>query len=85
LDLLNLVIEKVKKSGLECFDKFIGTLTEHLEIITNHFLNRSNSGWIEGLNHKIKVLKRRCDGITDPLSLFRRLWLDLNGLEAFAS
>ena len=78
-------IKKVKKSGLECFDKFIGTLTEHLEIITNYFINRSNSGWIEGLNNKIKVLKRRCYGITDPLSLFRRLWLDLKGLEAFAS
>lgn len=78
-------IEKVKKSGLECFDKFIGTLTEHLEIITNYFINRSNSGWIEGLNNKIKVLKRRCYGITDPISLFRRLWLDLNGRRAFAS
>jgi transposase len=78
-------IKKVKKSGLECFDKFIGTLTEHMEIITNYFINRSNSGWIEGLNNKIKVLKRRCYGITDPLSLFRRLWLDLNGLKAFAS
>lgn len=77
-------IKQVKKSGLECFDKFIGTLMEHLEIITNYFINRSNSGWIEGLNNKIKVLKRRCYGITDPISLFRRLWLDLNGLKAFA-
>ena len=56
-----------------------------MEIITNYFINRTNSGWIEGLNNKIKVLKRRCYGITDPLSLFRRLWLDLNGLKAFAS
>jgi len=78
-------IEKVKESGLDCFDKFIGTLTEHMEIITNYFVNRSNSGWIEGFNNKIKVLKRRSYGITNPINLFRRIWLDLNGREAFAS
>jgi transposase len=78
-------ISEVQQSGLTCFDKFIGTLTKHLEIITNYFISRANSGWIEGLNNKIKVLKRRCFGITDPISLFRRLWLDLNGRTVFAS
>ena len=56
-----------------------------MEIITNYFVNRSNSGWIEGLNNKIKVIKRRCYGLSDALNLFRRIWLDLNGREAFAS
>jgi transposase len=54
-----------------------------MEIVTNYFTNRSNSGWVEGLNNKIKVLKRRCYGITNPISLFRRIWLDLSGYEAF--
>jgi hypothetical protein len=44
--------------------------------------------WLLGndyqLNNKIKVLKRRCYGITNPISLFRRIWLDLSGYEAFA-
>lgn len=78
-------VKEVKQSGLDCFDKFIGTLKQHLEIITNYFHRRSNSGWVEGLNNKIKVLKRRCYGITSPINLFRRLWLDLNGKTAFAS
>ncbi len=78
-------IEEVKRCGLSCFDKFINTLKERMEIITNYFVHRSNSGWIEGLNNKIKVIKRRCYGLTSAISLFRRIWLDLNGHEAFAS
>lgn len=77
-------IAEVRSSGLDCFDKFIATLEEKMEIITNYFIRRSNSGWIEGLNNKIKVLKRRCYGMTNPVNLFRRLWLDLNGYETFA-
>jgi len=74
----------VKRSGLDCFDKFLGTLENWLDEITNYFINRLTSGWVEGFNNKIKVLKRRCYGLTSPASLFRRLWLDLNGLDAFA-
>jgi transposase len=55
-----------------------------MEIITNYFTHRSNSGWVEGLNNKIKVLKRRCYRIANSTSLFRRIWLDLSGYEAFA-
>lgn len=78
-------IAEVERSGLDCFDKFIKTLKERMEIITNYFVNRSNSGWIEGLNNKIKVIKRRCYGLSSADNLFRRIWLDLNGREAFAS
>ncbi|MCW5967163.1 MAG: transposase [Blastocatellales bacterium] len=27
------------------------------------------SGWVEGLNNKIKVIKRRCYGIPNPVTL----------------
>lgn len=83
-DAIRAWITEVKRSGLDCFDKFITTLEENLEIITNYFTHRSSSGWVEGLNNKIKVLKRRCYGIANPISLFRRIWLDLSGYEAFA-
>jgi transposase len=53
------------------------------KIITNYLPHRSNSGWVEGLNKEIKVLKRRCYEIADPIGLFRRIWLNLNGYEAF--
>ena len=76
-------IAEVKRCGLDCFDKFIATLEDHMEIITSYFIRRSNSGWVEGLNNKIKVLKRRCYGIAKPASLFRRICLDLSGYESF--
>lgn len=75
---------EVRKSGLDCFDKFLGTLEKHLDIITNYFISRSSSGWVEGLNNKIKVLKRRCYGLTNISNLFRRISLDLQGAAAFA-
>jgi len=77
-------IAEVKQSGLDCFDKFIGTLENWMDEISNYFISRLTSGWVAGLNNKIKVLKRRCYGMTNIAALFRRLWLDLSGYEAFA-
>jgi transposase len=77
-------IAEVKRSSLTCFNSFITTLEERINEITNYFNRRSSSGWVEGLNNKIKVLKRRCYGLTNIANFFRRLWLDLNGFEAFA-
>lgn len=75
---------EVRQSGLTCFDKFLSTLEERMDLITNYFISRSSSGWVEGLNNKIKVLKRRSYGMKNLASLFRRIWLDLNGYDAFA-
>jgi transposase len=74
----------VRESGLNCFDKFLTTLENRMDIITNYFISRSSSGWVEGLNNKVKVLKRRSYGIKNLGNLFRRIWLDLRGYEAFA-
>lgn len=75
---------EVRDSRLNCFDKFLATLEERMDLITNYFISRSSSGWVEGLNNKIKVLKRRSYGIRNLASLFRRIWLDLKGYEVFA-
>jgi hypothetical protein len=53
----------VNESRLTCFDSLLTTLDERFDEITNDFLDRPSSGLVEGLNPKIKVLKRRCDGI----------------------
>jgi transposase len=74
----------VRNSGLDCFDQFLTTLENRMDLITNYFISRSSSGWVEGLNNKIKVLKRRSYGIKNLGNLFRRIWLDLRGYEAFA-
>jgi transposase len=74
----------VRNSGLDCFDQFLTTLENRMDLITNYFISRSSSGWVEGLNNKIKVLKRRAYGVKNLGNLFRRIWLDLKGYEAFA-
>ncbi|MEE4376289.1 MAG: transposase, partial [Candidatus Competibacteraceae bacterium] len=55
----------------------------HLDEITNYFLDRQTSGFVEGFNNKIKVLKRRCYGLFNLTHLFQRLQLDLNGYQLF--
>ena len=57
-----------------------------MDDILNYFhrKQRKNSGFIEGLNNKIKVIKRRCYGIFNVDKLFQRILLDLEGYEKFA-
>jgi transposase len=75
---------EVRASGLKCFDSFLTTLSNWLDEITNYFHYRYNSGFVEGLNNKIKVIKRRCYGILNVAHLFQRLYLDLEGYRLFA-
>jgi transposase len=76
--------DKVRRSALTCFDEFLTTLNNWLDEILNYFVNRLNSGFVEGLNNKIKTIKRRCYGITRVITLFQRLYLDLEGYRRFA-
>lgn len=77
-------IEAVEKSDLTCFDTFIPTLKKYMPFIANYFKGRKNSGFVEGLNNKIKVLKRRCYGLFKTDTIFQRLFLDLQGYEIYA-
>ena len=77
-------IESIKNSSLTCFNGFIKTLTKYRSSVLNYFKMRKNSGFVEGLNNKIKVLKRRCYGIHKITTLFQRLVLDLQGYKRFA-
>lgn len=77
-------VAKVRHSGLTCFDAFLKTLHNWFEEITNYFLERLSSGFVEGLNNKIKTLKRRCYGIPNVTTLFQRLYLDLEGYRVFS-
>jgi transposase len=74
----------VQDRGLDCFNSFLVTLDKRLEEITNYFVARQNSGFVEGLNNKIKVIKRRCYGIFKAGHLFQRLFIDLAGYEELA-
>jgi transposase len=77
-------MQQVANSQLTCFNRFLKTLNNHWEEITNYFIDRRTSGFVEGLNNKIKVIKRRCYGITNRDHLFQRVYLDLNGYARFA-
>ena len=77
-------INRVKQSGLGCFNTFLSTLEERMEEILHYFIHRQTSGFVEGLNNKIKVIKRRCYGILNPDHLFQRILLDLSGYSLFS-
>lgn len=76
--------QAVETSQLTCFDPFLTTLDTYLDEITNYFLHRASSGFVEGLNNKAKVLKRRCYGLFNLDHFFQRLLLDLEGYRLFA-
>ena len=77
-------VKSVENSDLKIFNGFITTLNKYKPYIGNYFKSRKNSGFVEGLNNKIKVLKRRCYGLFNIESLFQRLFLDLQGGEIYA-
>ncbi|RLG30128.1 hypothetical protein DRO03_05325 [Methanosarcinales archaeon] len=47
------------------------------------YISRQTSGFIEGLNNKIKVIKRRCYGIFNVKHLFQSIYLDMEGYSLF--
>lgn len=82
--LLNGWAARVKRSEVRCFDGFLKTLLARKDEIANYFLERHTSGFVEGFNNKIKVIKRRCYGILNPEHLFQRIYLDLLGYKLYA-
>jgi transposase len=74
----------VERSGFECFQGFLKLLDTWQDRSANYFTHHESSGFVEGLNNKLKVLKRRCYGIRNVERLFQRLSLDLNGYRRFS-
>ena len=76
-------MRRVEAVEAKCYEPFVKTLHKWLEEISNYFVKRETSGFVEGLNNKIKVIKRRCYGILNKEHLFQRISLDLLGYKAF--
>jgi len=74
----------VKKSDVSRFNSFIKTLEKYKTNVLNYFKKRKTSGFVEGLNNKIKVMKRRCYGLYKTESIFQRLFLYLLGYKVLA-
>lgn len=79
-------LRNVKESELVCFNHFISTLERYWNEILNYFYRkrRMNSGFVEGLNNKVKVIKRRCYGIFNIQNLYQRIYIDLEGYNLFS-
>ncbi len=75
---------RARQSKLSQFESFLGTIETWLEPITNYFLERLTSSFVEGFNNRVKVLKRRCYGIFNVDHLFQRLTLDTHDYERFS-
>jgi len=75
---------RVERSALSCFTPFLKLLDTWLDHITNYFIAHDTSGFVEGLNNKLKVLKRRCYGVRNIGRLFQRLTLDVDGYRRFS-
>jgi transposase len=54
--------QRVAKSNIHEFKSFLGTVETWLDKISNYFVERLTSGFVEGFNNRVKVLKRRCYG-----------------------
>ncbi len=76
--------KRVRQSKISQFDSFLGTIETWLDQITNYFLERLTSSFVEGFNNRVKVLKRPCYGIFDVDHLFQRLTLDIHGCQRFS-
>ena len=76
--------KRVIKSRLSCFNRFLSTLDKRMGGITNYFINWQTSGFVEGFNNKIEVIKRRCYGILNVKHLFQRIHLDFVDYSLFA-
>ena len=76
-------IDDVTASEVKCFKTFIVTLNKYMDVITNYFNNRDNSGFVEGFNNRLKALTRRCYGIKHVNRFFQRIKIDTEGLQMF--
>ena len=84
LEMLKAWQQRLAPSALDCFDTFLTTLNNWRDEITNYFNGRHSSGFVEGLNNRLKVIKRRCYGLLKPVHLFQRIQLDLEGERLWA-
>jgi transposase len=74
---------RVRPRGLAACVSGVGTIDRWIAEITNACQGRQTSGWVEGFNHRVKGLKRRCDGICTVGKRFPRLTLDVPGDQRF--
>jgi len=68
---------RVRKRGLKSLETFLGTLDNWEEWILNYFSSgKVTNGVVEGLNNKIKLIKRRAYGYTNSGNFRQRILVE---------
>jgi transposase len=75
--------EVVRLFGMNLSESFLSASEKYMEEITDYFSGRLTGGFAEGLNSKIRVIKRRCYGIFNVRHLFQRIFIDTEGYSLF--
>jgi transposase len=73
-------VAKVEQSGVKRLTKFVTTLRKWWEVILNYFPNHLSSGFVEGMNNKIKLIKRLGFGYRNFTHFRLRLLVECAGL-----
>jgi transposase len=76
--------QQARGLGLEHFSKLADTLDRHRQGLLSYFRHRISTGPLEGLNNKIKVLKRQAYGFRDNAYFKLRLYFIHESTPAFA-
>ncbi len=72
-------VGKVEHSGATRLSKFVGTLRTWWEVILNYFHDHVSSGVVEGLNTKVKLVKRTGFGFRNFAHFRLRLLMECDG------
>lgn len=65
--------QKAMSSGIDALQKFAESLANHLDGILSHCRYPINTSFLEGMNNKIKVLKRVAFGFNDEEYFFLKI------------
>lgn len=66
-------IEQWLRKAREVYGKVVDTIRNHLDAISNYFGNRTTSGVMEGINNRIKLIKRQAYGFVNFNNFRERL------------
>lgn len=76
-------MKRALESGIKELEGVVEMFERQMDRITNYFEGRETSGFVEGFNNRVKVLKRRSYGLSNLTRLFQRIHLDLEGYALF--
>ncbi len=72
-------VQEVHQSGLSSLTKFVTTLRNWWEVILNYFHDRLSSGVVEGMNNKLKLIKRLAYGYRNFAHFRLRVLVECDG------